>query len=143
MGELEEGGEGIEFVFAFEYGGGGRRGGHGVDGGGEGEGGRGGEVGFGRCVEGVAVRGGEDVPRLEVDGAAEEGGEGGGRGGGPEEGTVGLKLVGAVAEPHGVDVARGDEGELRGLVSVYFDEKEGGVLLHLCGRVSPWLFLSR
>lgn len=89
--------------------------------------------GFGGRLEGVAVRGGEEVAGLEVDGAAEEGGELGGfrgsRGGGVlgfgvvgggllgrwwrlEERYVGLELVRAVAEPHGVDVARGDEGEL-------------------------------
>lgn len=64
---------------------------------------------------------GEEIAGLEVDGAAEEGGEfGGGRragggwllGRGMEEGDVGLELVGAVAEPHGVDIASGDEGEL-------------------------------
>lgn len=81
----------------------------------------GGHFGLGGRLEGVAVWTGEEVAGLEVDGAAEEGSEfgrgrwaGGGRllRRGVEEGDVGLELVGAVAEPHGVDVAGGDEGEL-------------------------------
>lgn len=64
---------------------------------------------------------GEEVAGLEVDGAAEERGEFGGRGRTGcgwllgrwvEERDVGLELVCTVAEPHGVDVAGGDEGEL-------------------------------
>lgn len=80
-----------------------------------------GHFGLGGRLEGIAVWAGEEVAGLEVDGAAEEGGEfgrgrwaGGGwlLGRGVEEGDVGLELVCAVAEPHGVDVAGGDEGEL-------------------------------
>lgn len=96
-------------------------------GGGDGEGKGGEEGGFGGGVEGVAVRGGKNVPGLEVNGATEEGGEGGGGGVGAEERAVGRELVGAVAEPHGVDVARGDVGELGGgLVVVVWEEGGSG-----------------
>jgi hypothetical protein len=66
-------------------------------------------------VEGVAEGRVANVPGLEVDCAAEEGGDvvlvlgGLGRG---EDGLVRLELVGAVAEPHGIDIAGRDEGQL-------------------------------
>lgn len=66
-------------------------------------------------MEGVAVGRLADVAGLEIDGAAEErcdiGFVGGGCGG--YERLVGLELVCAIAEPHGIDVACCDEGKLQ------------------------------
>ena len=95
-GEAEDGGEGVEFVFAL------------VD-----AGVHVGVVGFplaffvGGAVEGVGVGVEEDASGLAADEAAEEVAEFGAVFG---EGDVGPDLVGGIAEPHGVDVAGDDEG---------------------------------
>lgn len=88
-------------------------------------------MGFRRGLEGVAVgRRGQEVSGLEVNDASEEGGEGriGGGGGGGEQWQVGLQLVGAVTEPHGVYVARYYEGEFfEGVGGRVASPADGGV----------------
>ena len=98
--DLEEGGEGVELVLAFEDGAVAVRRRNGVLRAGAVLGGR--DVGFDRWLEGLAVGSGENVARLQIDDAAVEGGEGVVRCRGLEEGDVGLHLVGGVAEPHRV-----------------------------------------
>lgn len=73
-------------------------------------------LGLGGRLEGVTVRVLAKVAALQVDGAAVELGDIVGvvvRGGVVEDGLIRLELVGAVAQPHGVDVSGNYKGQLK------------------------------
>ncbi|KAL1835723.1 hypothetical protein VTK73DRAFT_5442 [Phialemonium thermophilum] len=79
-------------------------------------------------LEGVAEGAGQQVAGLQVDDAAVQAGDAVARGVGLEHGQVRLHLVGAVAQPHGVDVAGDDEGQLLvGVVGGDAAPPDGGV----------------
>lgn len=124
---MQEGREGIEFPLAREDG-------EVIEGRGDGVGvsrivSR--QTAFRRGLEGVAEGGFEDVAGLQVDGAAEEAGEGFEAGVGLEHRGVGEELLGGVAEPHCFDVAGDDEREFFWL-GIFVDWAGGGV-----GPASP------
>lgn len=72
-----------------------------------------GDFGLWRWLEGVAVGELSDVAALKIDDSAVESGEAVvALGGTVENGFVRLQLVGAVSQPHGVDVSGNDKGQL-------------------------------